>query len=691
MLIPVSTRTLSRVLVVLFLTLVTIWMAVAGGGPATHAEADLPSPISLNPGTPGALNWQIETVDDSTGTVYFGNALRLDASGRPCLAYYHPDEGYDPGEGHLTYGCRDVTWQIAPVDATADVGTYNALALGADDVPHVSYYDASAGHLKYATFDGTRWLSTTVDAASDAGKFTSIALDASDNPWISYYRGGTCGTDSFCNLRYAVYDGAWSAQQLHFSTGDVGRHSSLAFDAHGHPHLSYYDATNGSLRYLHHDGSAWNTWQVVDSAGNVGADTSLALDAAGQPHIAYWDVTGDNLRYATHDGTRWITHTVDSGDVGRSASLALDAAGHPHVTYYDLGQDTLKYAFHDGATWQIRTVDTTGPVSGFEGTSLVLDPSGTPHVSYYTTSGLKYARVAPHRVYVPLISRNYPPPPARYALIIGVADYLYDETSPDWCFLSDLPYPDDDAVKMQQLLLDQGGFEPDNVLTLVDGQATKAAIKDAITGWLASRVHPHDLVVIFYHGHGGQLGDAFPYDDEVDGVDEWLVPTDWDCTTDTAIADDELDTWLDTLASQHVVLFVDSCFSGGLFRASAANETPCHSRCLPPLPGVIVKPVVEPHLPLDVGQDGRLILTASREDQESYECDSLQSGVFSYYLRQALQSGAADLHDHNGWVSGEEAFEYLKPRVEAEMCYQPWFQHPQISDGIAGEQDLTQP
>jgi hypothetical protein len=107
-------------------------------------------------------------------------------------------------------------------------------------VPHLSFGEWQGNRLFYASKSFGAWFIEVVDNVG--GRYSSLALDANGLPHIAYYDG------IHGDLRYASRNGSWTSVPID-TDGDVGAYVSLALDNRGRVHLSYFDATTTALKY----------------------------------------------------------------------------------------------------------------------------------------------------------------------------------------------------------------------------------------------------------------------------------------------------------------------------------------------------------------------------------------------------------------------------------------------------------
>ena len=148
-------------------------------------------------------------------------------------------------------------------------------------------------------------------------------------------------------------------------------------------------------------------------------------------------------------------------------------------------------------------------------------------------------------------------------LIIAIGDYPTEGLWPKISSVNDIPH-----IKSAFNSL---GFLDDNILIIKDDQATKAGILIAFQK-LIDESNSGDLIFIHYSGHGQQTVDA--NGDEIDGLDEAIVPFDSPLNYDdlhykgeNLITDDEISVITLELRKKigkqgQLVLVMDSCHSG---------------------------------------------------------------------------------------------------------------------------------
>lgn len=232
--------------------------------------------------------WVTDTVDWAAAAP----SLALDSSGNPHVAYcdVRPLPPAGPGEGlKYAYWMGD-DWSRGGVDA---VGCDQAPSLTLDslDIPHIAYHDAISDSVKYAVLSGTAWLSETV---KESALTPSLALDGSDTPHIAY-------TKRAPEVHYAVLSGTkWITDIVDWAAADP----SLWLDSSGHPHIAYYDVRGPGgegLKYAYWTGSMWTRRSVDVVEGPQPPSNfppSLVLGGSDNPHIAYYDAGKGDLKYA---------------------------------------------------------------------------------------------------------------------------------------------------------------------------------------------------------------------------------------------------------------------------------------------------------------------------------------------------------------------------------------------------------
>jgi hypothetical protein len=216
-----------------------------------------------------------------------------------------------------------------------------------------------------------------------------------------------------------------------------------------------------------------------------------------------------------------------------------------------------------------------------------------------------------------------PPGPVRrkFALLVGIGSFA--DTS-----IPRLNYPAKDAQDLARTLIDPqvGRFKSADVKVLVDSTATRGAILDALQS-LILQAQADDLVVLFVSSHGspnrsgaGLAGVGYILAHDTSSAGIWRDGLEYRSFADK----------VELIRARRKVLFLDTCFSGQGARGPAGAKAMS-------LGGVGLSAATAN---MFLSGEGTYVVSSSRDDEQSWESDTLRNGYFSHFLIDALKRGS---------------------------------------------------
>jgi len=240
--------------------------------------------------------------------------------------------------------------------------------------------------------------------------------------------------------------------------------------------------------------------------------------------------------------------------------------------------------------------------------------------------------------------------PQGHALLIGVANYQQVSSLPA-AILNDV---NDVAATLSSPKY--CGYDPANVVTLLDADATRAAVLKGLDE-LAARSSPDDTACVFFSGHGAVVGSPSNEDSVLVTVDSDLADIE-----NTSIGSGELAVALAQIKAKRLLVFIDACHAGGAAISKKLTDGRGHEFKSGYTQNTFAK--------LAAGS-GRALMASCRADEVSAVFVGARNSVFTTALLAGLR-GAADT-SASGFIKVFDLFDYVSEEVPK---LKPGDQHP---------------
>ncbi|NJM17941.1 MAG: DUF4384 domain-containing protein [Richelia sp. SL_2_1] len=230
----------------------------------------------------------------------------------------------------------------------------------------------------------------------------------------------------------------------------------------------------------------------------------------------------------------------------------------------------------------------------------------------------------------------------KLALLVGINNYPANIGALGGCV--------NDVLLQKQLLIHRFGFNPKDIFTLTDAQATRQGILTAFEEHLIKQAQPGDTVVFHFSGHGGQVID--PDKDSQDGYNSTLIPIDSGNNSSGGVVQDimghTLFLLMYALKTDNVTMVLDSCHSGGAKRGNFVVRSRSNSKKLQINPKEIeyqsqwLKRLnLSPQEFLRLRRQGvakGVVIASAKREQLAVDAsfDDFSAGAFTYLFTQYL-------------------------------------------------------
>lgn len=239
-----------------------------------------------------------------------------------------------------------------------------------------------------------------------------------------------------------------------------------------------------------------------------------------------------------------------------------------------------------------------------------------------------------------------------FALVIGIEKY---KTNKDGGGLPRADFAERDAQAVRNYL-PALGIPSSNVIYLAGRDATYSSIQLQLQDWLPKNISSDSTLFVYFAGHGAT---------NPAGGEALLVPWDGDVEflRTTALRRDDVLGALQKLKAKHVVVILDTCFSGtGGRSVPGANARPLTVKTddFKAIPGNVV------------------LLVSAAGGQIAGTLEEEGHGIFTYHLLNGLGGKA---RDSKGMITLEGLYKYLQPLVEKAARLQNHEQTPLLLGG----------